>query len=225
MNNTFSRPDPPSQQAFPIAKPGYPLIGAAAFVTIIFALLELTFLALVSLVITLFICSFFRDPDRLAPTDPGAVVSPADGRIVTAELTDTNPFLEGKCLKISIFMNVFNVHVNRIPHEGKISGIQYYPGKFLVASLNEASAENERNAVLVETGDGKKFCVVQVAGLVARRIICGVQEGEDVIRGQRFGMICFGSRLDVYLPENSKLYANIGDKVQAGASILAFMGG
>lgn len=219
MNN-FSFPDPPSQTAFPIAKTGYPLIFAAAFVTGVFALLDFTALTLLSLVITLFICSFFRDPDRVTPGTDGAVVSPADGKVIIAGTVDSNPFLEGECLKISIFMSVFNVHVNRIPHEGTITGIRYYPGKFFSANLDKASAENEHNAVFIETQDGKKICTVQIAGLVARRILCGVREGDKVGRGQRFGMICFGSRLDVYLPADSKLNVNVGDRVKAGTSVL-----
>ncbi len=219
MNN-FSFPDPPSQTAFPIAKAGYPLIFAAAFVTAVFALSDFTVLTLLSLVITLFICSFFRDPDRVTPKTDGAVVSPADGRVIIAGMVDSNPFLEGECLKISIFMSVFNVHVNRIPHEGTITGIRYYPGKFFSANLDKASAENEHNAVFIEIPNGKKICTVQVAGLIARRILCGVREGDKVSRGQRFGMICFGSRLDVYLPADSKVNVNVGDRVKAGTSVL-----
>jgi len=223
MNNNFSYPEPSNQKAFPIATTGYPLISAAAFTTAVFALLELTFPALLSLAITFFICYFFRDPERVVPNAEGVVVSPADGKIIKAETIDANPFFEERCFKISIFMSVFNVHVNRIPHEGKVTGIRYFPGKFFSANLDKASKDNEQNAIFIEMPDGKKLCTVQIAGLIARRIICNLQEGESVIRGKRFGMICFGSRLDVYLPADVKPNVVIGDKVKAGTTILAYL--
>ncbi|MFH1582067.1 MAG: phosphatidylserine decarboxylase family protein [Pseudomonadota bacterium] len=222
MNN-FSFPDPPGQTAFPVAKAGYPFILTSAFISAVFALLELTVLSLTGLAVTVFICYFFRDPDRFVPNKNGAVVSPADGRIVEACIKENNPYFEGRCLKISIFMSVFNVHVNRIPHEGKIEKINYYPGKFISANFNKASRDNERNAVFIKTDKGKKYCVVQIAGLIARRIICKVHDGDKMARGQRFGMICFGSRLDVYLPDDTKLNVHIEDRVKAGISILGYM--
>ena len=126
-------------------------------------------------------------------------------------------------MKISIFMSIFNVHVNRIPYEGRINEVQYYPGKFFSANLDKASANNEHNAVFVETEGGKNICTVQVAGLIARRIICKVQKGDVVHRGQRFGLICFGSRIDVYLPSAMRLKVVIGDKVKAGTSVLGVL--
>ncbi|MEA3429552.1 MAG: phosphatidylserine decarboxylase family protein [Thermodesulfobacteriota bacterium] len=219
MNN-FSWPDQPGQTTFLVAKPGYPFIIAPAFITAVFALLGLTVLSLTGLAVTIFICYFFRDPDRVTPNKNGAVVSPADGRIVEACIKDSNPYFEGRCLKISIFMSVFNVHVNRIPHEGKVEKINYYPGKFISANFDKASTDNERNAVFIKTDQGKKYCVVQVAGLIARRIICKIHEGDRMARGKRFGMICFGSRLDVYLPDDTKLNVHIKDRVKAGTSIL-----
>jgi phosphatidylserine decarboxylase len=123
-------------------------------------------------------------------------------------------------MKISIFMSVFNVHVNRIPFNGLVKKISYFPGKFFSANLDKASLENEHNAVFIEMQNGQPLCVVQIAGLIARRIICKIQTGDRVIRGQRFGLICFGSRLDVYLPADIKLKVAVGDKVQAGVSIL-----
>ena len=119
-------------------------------------------------------------------------------------------------MKISIFMSVFNVHVNRVPFNGLVKEISYYPGKFFSANLDKASLENEHNAVFIEMENGKPLCVVQIAGLIARRIICKIQAGDRVIRGQRFGLICFGSRLDVYLPTDIKLKVAVGDKVQRG---------
>ena len=217
----FTYPDPPSEQAFPIARPGYPYIFAAAFITAVFALLKLTAPALLFLLVTLFICWFFRDPDRLVPGEDNAVVSPADGKIIKAEMVTDSPYFEGTGLKISIFMNIFNVHVNRFPYTGTVKKICYHPGKFLSANLDKASAENEHNAVYIEMENNRPLCVVQIAGLVARRIICQVKENDRLEKGQRFGLICFGSRLDVYLPEDAQPAVRIGDKVQAGSTIIA----
>ena len=219
MDN-FSWSDRPSLTAFPVATAGYPFIFAAAFTTAVFALLKLTVLALIGLAATFFICYFFRDPDRVIPNRAGTVVSPADGKIIWTGTETNSRFWEGACVKVSIFMSVFNVHVNRIPHEGQIKRINYFPGKFFSANLDKASRHNEHNAIFLETDLGKKICFVQIAGLIARRIICGLQEGDQVIRGQRFGMICFGSRLDVYLPPDTRLEVKIGDRVRAGNSIL-----
>lgn len=221
----YDWPQPPSQTAIPIAKTGYPPIGALAFVTIVFALLKLALPALIFLAATLFVCLFFRDPERVTPTAPGAVVSPADGRVIKAEVVGETDYLEGARLRISIFMNVFNVHVNRIPFGGTVTRLQYHPGKFFSANLDKASKENEHNAVFLRTGDGEEICFVQIAGLVARRIVCGLRPGDGVIRGARFGMICFGSRLDVYLPADAQPAVAVGDRVRAGTSILAYMRG
>lgn len=209
--------------AFPIAKPGYGVIGASAFATAIFALIGFAGLSFLGLIVTFFICWFFRDPDRVVPTQEGAVVSPADGKVIIHEIVNENPFIEGPCLKISIFMSVFNVHVNRIPHEGKISRVVYNPGKFFTANLDKASLDNEQNAIILETEKGKKICFIQIAGLIARRILCRIQEGDELSRGQRFGMICFGSRLDLFLPPDTQSAISIGDKVQAGTSILGYL--
>jgi phosphatidylserine decarboxylase len=215
-----SLPEAGGQTAFPVARAGYPLIFSAAFVTLIFALLGMTILTLLGLVITFCFCGFFRDPDRAIPNQPGGIVSPADGKVILVGNVDRTSFYEGNCKKISIFMSVLNVHVNRIPFDGIIREVRYYPGKFFAANLNKASLQNEHNAVFLETEDGQRLCVVQVAGLIARRIICKVQPGDNMARGQRFGLICFGSRLDVYLPEDVEIKVAVGDKIKAGASII-----
>ena len=212
--------DPSSQTAFPVASAGYPFIIAAAFTTAVLALLGLTSLALISLVVTFSICGFFRDPDRIIPDIRGAVVSPADGKIIAASIVDNTSYYTGTAMKISIFMSLFNVHVNRVPSDGLVKKISYYPGKFFSANLDKASLENEHNAVYIDMENGKALCVVQIAGLIARRIICKIQTGDRLVRGQRFGLICFGSRLDVYLPSDIDLKVTVGDKVKAGASIL-----
>ncbi len=221
--NTFFRADPQNPTAFPIAKAGWPFIGASAFVTFVLALTGLAPLALTGILVTLFICNFFRDPDRVTPDKIDAVISPADGRIVFMGIVDENPFVEGPCLKIGIFMNIFNVHVNRIPYAGKIKKISYFPGKFYAADDEKASTDNEHNAVILTTKNHQKICFVQIAGLIARRIICQIQEEDNVICGQRFGLICFGSRVDVYLPANTSPGVVKGDKVKAGTSIIGYL--
>ena len=216
----LTRSDPANQTAFAVARAGYPFIIAAAFTTLILALLGLTSLTLICLVVTFSFCGFFRDPPRIIPEIQGALVSPADGKIITASIVDNSPYFTGQVMKISIFMSVFNVHVNRVPYDGKVKEISYDPGKFFSANLDKASLENEHNAVFIDMDNGKPLCVVQIAGLIARRIICNIHAGDRVTRGQRFGLICFGSRLDVYLPTDIKLNVSVGDKVKAGTSIL-----
>ena len=222
--NKFSRPDPPSQTAFPVANAGYPFIFVGAFTTAILALLGLTTLTLVALAATFCVCGFFRDPDRVIPDEEGVVVSPADGKVIIAGPVDNSPYYNGKSIKISIFMSVFNVHVNRVPFNGRVTAIDYFPGKFFSANLDKASQQNEHNAVSIEMDNGKPLCVVQIAGLIARRIICYINPGDHLQRGQRFGLICFGSRLDIYLPTDIELKVAIGDKVKAGTSILGQFG-
>lgn len=170
--------------------------------------------------IALFVLQFFRDPPREVPKDPNAILAPADGRIVAVEKTQ-DPYLDREALKISVFMNVFNVHSNRSPVDGEVRDKWYFPGKFVNADLPKASLENERNALWIKTDRGADVICVQVAGLIAKRILCHVSPGEHLARGQRFGFIRFGSRVDVYLPLNTKINVNIGDKVSATLTILA----
>ena len=169
---------------------------------------------------SLFVLQFFRDPGRVVPENQDAVLSPADGRIVAVEKVK-DPYLDREAVKVSVFMNVFNVHSNRSPVDGEVKGIWYFPGKFVNADLDKASLENERNAVWIRTKDGIDVTSVQVAGLIARRILCYVQEGQQLARGQRYGFIRFGSRVDVYLPPDTRIKVGIGDKVYATESILA----
>jgi len=170
--------------------------------------------------VALFILQFFRDPPRDVPEDRRAVVSPADGRIVAVEKA-RDPYLERDALKVSVFMNVFNVHSNRSPVDGTVRKRWYHPGRFLNAELDKASLENERNALWFRTRGGQDVTCVQIAGLIARRILCYVGEGAELERGQRFGFIRFGSRVDVYLPPDAELKAALGDKVHAAESVLA----
>lgn len=215
--------DPHGQSAFPVAKAGYGFIFGAAFTTAVFALLGLTFLAMLGLGVTFAVCLFFRDPDRVIPADNNAVVSPADGKVLFAGVEENNPYTDGPCTRISIFMSVLNVHINRVPYEGVIQKIDYYPGKFFNASFDKASRHNEKNAVFVKAESGQIFCFVQIAGLIARRIICNVQPGDRVKRGQKMGLICFGSRVDVFLPPQMHLSVSKGDKIKGGSTILGYL--
>ena len=172
--------------------------------------------------IALFVLQFFRDPARTVPDMPGAVLSPADGRIVVVGPA-RDPYLGRDALKISVFMNVFNVHSNRVPVDGRIEGAWYHAGSFLNAALDKASLENERNALHLRTGGGVDVTCVQIAGLIARRILCYVKPGDAVQRGQRYGFIRFGSRVDVYLPVGSVPKVAVGDKVAATETILAVL--
>lgn len=170
--------------------------------------------------LTAFVVQFFRDPARDIPANPEDVLSPADGRIVVVEKT-TDPYRGVNALKISVFMNVFNVHSNRSPIDGKVERVDYFKGSFLNAALDKASAQNERNAVLAVTKTGRPVTFVQVAGLVARRILCYVNAHDLLHRGDRYGFIRFGSRVDVYLPEDATALVAIGDKVSASSTVLA----
>jgi phosphatidylserine decarboxylase len=163
---------------------------------------------------------FFRDPPRDVPADPDAVLSPADGRVVRIG-NARDPYLERDALLISVFMNVFNVHSNRSPVDAVVEKAWYHPGRFVNAALDKASADNERNALKLVTPDGVEITCVQVAGLIARRILCYVTAGDRLARGQRYGFIRFGSRVDLYLPRDAIPRATIGDKVYATRSIVA----
>lgn len=171
---------------------------------------------------TLFMLQFFRDPPRHIPTEPRGVVCPADGRVISvASVTD--PYLKRPARCISVFMNVFNVHSNRIPVEGKVMERWYTRGKFVNASLDKASSENERNALWIRTDEGEDVVVVQVAGLIARRILCYIQPGQRVGQGERYGFIRFGSRVDVYLPADCQAQVSLGDRVKAGRDVVALL--
>jgi phosphatidylserine decarboxylase len=170
----------------------------------------------------LFILQFFRDPPRQVPQDPAAVVAPADGRIVEVGRAQ-DPYLKRDALKVSVFMNVFNVHSNRSPVDGVVKQRWYFGGAFVNAALDKASLENERNALWIRRDDGRDFTCVQVAGLIARRILCYVEPAARLERGQRFGFIRFGSRVDLYLPLEAEVKASIGEKVYAAQTVLAWL--
>jgi phosphatidylserine decarboxylase len=209
-------------QLAPITPEGYPFIGAFAFASLILFWLW-TPLGWLGTIATLWCIYFFRDPVRVTPVREGLVVAPADGRV--SQITTAAPphelGLGAKPLpRISIFMSVFNCHVNRSPVTGRVEKIVYQPGKFVNADLDKASLDNERNSLVIVAG-ATRLAVVQIAGLVARRIVCFVKEGQPVGAGERFGMIRFGSRLDIYLPENTPPLVAVGQTAIAGETVLA----
>ena len=203
-----------------IAREGWPFLAIAVAVSLAVGAFAGWLWSVPLWIIALFVLQFFRDPPREVPSDPQAVVSPADGRIVVVGRA-RDPYRDRDALKISVFMNVFNVHSNRSPVDGTVSKVDYHAGSFLNAALDKASLENERNALLIELADGTQVTCVQVAGLVARRILCYVGAGSALLRGQRYGFIRFGSRVDVYLPVDAEPRAAIGDKVYAAETVLA----
>ena len=214
-------------QNTPVASEGYPFIAACAALAIIFGYPAWIFCSVLLygcsgffVLLTLFVMCFFRNPERTPPTDEQAVVAPADGIVMVVDHVPQTP-LGCKALKISIFMSVFNVHVNRVPFSGKIVELVYTPGAFFDARDQRTSCENERNVIVLETASGIRLAVVQVAGLIARRIVCYPKLGDYLKRGERYGMIRFGSRVDVYLPLTASIKVAIGDKVSATTTILA----
>jgi phosphatidylserine decarboxylase len=199
-----------------IAGEGLPFIIPLAIATLLAFLAGFRGISLILLLTTLFVVWFFRNPRRQVPEKEGLVISPADGKVIRIEETtcEERPGLQFQ--KISIFMNVFNVHVNRIPFSGEVLFIRYRKGKFLSANLDKASVLNERNTILLRTADGQEIITVQIAGLIARRIVCWLKEGMQATRGERFGLIRFGSRVEVFLPPGSTLLVKVGEKVRAG---------
>ncbi|MEI7589709.1 MAG: phosphatidylserine decarboxylase family protein [Deltaproteobacteria bacterium] len=205
---------------FIIIPDGFRFIAPLALISGLALYFQANTLAILLICFTLFTIWFFRNPQRDIPTGDNAVVSPADGLVIKVEEIDETELLNTKCKRICIFMNVLNVHVNRNACAGVVKTIRYYPGKYLVANLEKASLLNERNAMVIEHKSGKSILVVQIAGLIARRIVCWLKEGQEVVKGERFGLIRFGSRLDIYLPLCTEVKVKVGDKVKAGSSII-----
>lgn len=214
----------------PIHKEGYPFILIGIVLTVAFGYFS-QFFGWIFLILTLWVCYFFRDPERVVPVGDGLVVSPADGRVNLISTVLPPPELDlshEPMLRISVFMNVFDCHVNRVPVSGKIGQIHYTPGLFLNAELDKASEDNERNGLVMETthkGQPVRVGVVQIAGLVARRIVGFVSAGDTRQVGERFGLIRFGSRVDVYLPVGTRVMVGLGQKAVAGETVLADLGG
>lgn len=209
------------QPKIPIAHEGYPFIAIAAFLSIIFAITSQGFLLFLSLLATAFITYFFRDPERFVPAEDNVVICPADGKVIVIEDIVDDRFTQQDAIKISIFMNVFNVHVNRAPLSGTVEKILYSPGKFYSADSIKGAEQNEYCGIVLNNERGGKIAFVQVAGLIARRIVCYLEQGDTIGLGRRFGLIRFGSRVDLYLPRTMQAQVKIGQKVVAGETILA----
>ena len=203
-----------------LAREGWPFIIISVFITLLIWFLSNFWLALPFILISAFIIQFFRDPKREIPNDPNVVLAPADGKVICIEKAH-DEYQNIEALKISIFMNVFNVHSNRSPVDGEVISLRYNPGKFVNADFDKASTENERNGIVIKLANGTNITVVQVAGLIARRILCYTGVGKVISRGERYGFIRFGSRVDVYLPLDARPLVTIGQKVSASDTIIA----
>ena len=207
-----------------MAKEGIPFVSVGCALILIFSYFGLFFGALLAAITTLFVTLFFRDPDRKNDVKKNAVLTPADGKILEVRhFHDTDNPLGEPFVKVSIFMSIFNVHVNRIPIGGTVEKIAYHPGKFFSANLDKASKYNENNTITLQTSDSRRIVFIQIAGLIARRIACWIEEGEYVQAGQRFGLIRFGSRLEVYLPIDSQISVSLNQKVKAGKTIIGYL--
>lgn len=208
----------------PIHREGHKFIGVFAVVTFLLMLTGIDFLVMIGVILTLWCAYFFRDPDRITPQKEGLIISPADGVVQSVKKSvppaELNMGSE-ECIRVSVFMNVFDVHVNRIPVDGKIVRQAYTPGKYLNASLEKASEDNERHAILMETNSGNEIAFVQIAGLVARRILCWAEDDKEMHAGERFGLIRFGSRVDVYLPKGINSLVAVGQSSIAGETVIA----
>ena len=206
----------------PIASEGWTFIVPLAILTTILFAFGWKNTAIISLVLTLFVLFFFRDPERIVPSDKGVVVSPADGRVIVIKDIFEPTYLKQNVKQISIFLSVFNVHVNRSPIAGTVETVKYNPGKFHVASADKASLDNEQTAMVI-AGGGNKILVKQIAGLIARRIVCYAKPGDRISTGERYGLIRFGSRVDIFLPKDADLKVKIGDSIKGARDIIAVL--
>jgi phosphatidylserine decarboxylase len=207
----------------PVAREGYPFIAFIAFATLVSALLEYEFITLVLLFLTGFVFYFFRDPERIVPDSEDGVVSPADGKVILVEKIFDDRFVNEHVYKISIFMSIFDVHVNRLPFTGEVEKIQYAPGSFYAANTDQGGLANEHCALILTTSRNFRYAVVQVAGLVARKIVCWAEKGDTLARGSRFGLIRFGSRVDIYLPQQAQIEVRSGQRVRAGETVIGYI--
>ena len=214
---------PEPETHFPIAREGFVFIATFGVLTGVASWASVRPLTLFFGLLTLFCLYFFRDPRRTVPQGEGVVLSPGDGRVVDVSRVEEGRFLKRSAIKVSIFLNLFDVHVNRAPTNGRVLGVFYNPGRFFAANVPKASLENEQNAVLLETRTGARIVCVQIAGLIARRIICRAKAGMTLRGGERFGLIRFGSRVDLYLPVTADLRVAVGDRVRGGESVIGML--
>jgi len=210
------------QNRWPIAKEGLPFLIPTVLLTLFFAGMSWIFLTIPAILLTLFIAYFFRNPKRKIPALKNIILSPADGRVVHVGECEEDRFLKQKALKVSIFMSPFDVHINRSPATGQVVETKYHPGKFLVASRDKASLSNEQNALILETEERFKILLVQIAGFIARRIVCYAKMGDPLNRGEIFGMIRLGSRVDLYLPLHVRPIIRVGQHLKGGESIIGY---
>ncbi len=206
-----------------IAREGWVFVCAAGLVALVAVAFLPLALKILGLALFGFVVAFFRDPQRKIPTEEGAVVSPADGKVVLIVQERDDRYMMAEVKRVAVFMNLHNVHVNRAPVSGVVDEVRYNKGRFLSANLDKASMDNEQNAVILRLSDGRRLGCVQIAGLIARRIVCNVKKGDEVIRGMRIGMIRFGSRLEVLLPPETEITVKEGQKVRAGESVLGYL--
>jgi phosphatidylserine decarboxylase len=211
-----------AKNQWPVAKEGLPFLVPSALLTIFLGGMGWNVLMSLGILLTIFIAFFFRNPKRKIPSLQNIILSPADGRIVHVGECEEDRFLREKALKVSIFMSLFNVHINRAPAAGKVLERSYHPGRFLVASMDKASLLNEQNAFVLETEDQFKILLIQIAGFVARRIVCYAKAGDTLRKGEIFGLIRFGSRIDLYLPTEVKPIVRVGQHVKGGESIIGY---
>jgi len=211
-----------AQRRWPVAKEGFPFIIPAVLLTVFFMGMGWNLLTFLGIFCTLFVAFFFRNPKRRIPSLENIILSPADGRIIHVGEWQEDRFLKERVLKVSIFMSIFDVHLNRAPASGKVLERKYLPGRFLVANREKSSLLNEQNAFLLEMEDRFKILLVQIAGFVARRIVCYAKAGDTLRRGEIFGLILFGSRVDLYLPKGVKPIVRVGQHVKGGESIIGY---
>ena len=208
----------------PIVREAWPLVSGLGGAATLTGLLGLGVPAAVLGGATLFTGWFFRNPARRVPTLERAVVSPGDGRVVAVVRDELESrYLKAPTVRVSLFLNIFDVHVNRVPCSGTVEQVIYQPGRFLAANRAEAQLQNEQNAIMIRTPGGRRVLCVQVAGLIARRIVCWVKPGEEVVRGERYGLIRFGSRMDLYLPEDTVVHVSVGQRLRGGADLVGLL--
>ena len=206
----------------PVASEGWPFIIPLVIVTVLLFAFGWKSTAFVSLVLTLFVLFFFRDPERTVPEGKGMVVSPADGKVIVIKDIFEPAYLKQEVKQISIFLSVFNVHVNRAPIGGAIEVVKYNPGKFHVASVDKASLDNEQTSMVIAAGKDK-ILVKQIAGLIARRIVCYARPGDTIKTGERYGLIRFGSRVDLFLPKTAEIRVKLGDRVRGAQDVIGVL--